>query len=197
VFPFRKSNSTAHFVLLRPARAGLQGASIVGQWVSWGAKNSFHAGTEVFSMKVILKEDIPKLGRMGKTVDVKPGYGRNYLIPQGKAILATSKNLKALEHERMLIQRKADLLRKDAEGLAGKISGLTITLTRKVVEEDKLYGSVSVSDISQALEEAGVEIERKLIKLDEPIKSLGEFKVSIKMYHDVTAELTVQVVKEE
>jgi len=148
-------------------------------------------------MKVILKEDIPKLGRMGKTVDVKPGYGRNYLIPQGKAILATSKNLKALEHERMLIQRKADLLRKDAEGLAGKISGLTITLTRKVVEEDKLYGSVSVSDISQALEEAGVEIERKLIKLDEPIKSLGEFKVSIKMYHDVTAELTVQVVKEE
>ena len=148
-------------------------------------------------MKVILKEDIPKLGRMGKTVDVKPGYGRNYLIPQGKAILATSKNLKALEHERMLIQRKADLLRKDAEGLAGKISGLTITLTRKVVEEDKLYGSVSVSDISQALEEAGVEIERKSIKLVDPIKSLGEFKVPIKVYDTVTAELTVQVLKEE
>jgi large subunit ribosomal protein L9 len=148
-------------------------------------------------MKVILKEDIPKLGRMGQTVQVARGYGRNYLIPQGKAIQATSKNLKALEHERMLIQRKADLTRKEAEGLAGKIRGLTLTLTRKVVEEDKLYGSVSVSDISQALEEAGVEIERKLIKLDEPIKSLGEFKVSIKVYHDVTAELTVQVVKED
>jgi large subunit ribosomal protein L9 len=148
-------------------------------------------------MKVILKEDIPKLGRMGETVQVARGYGRNYLIPQGKAIQATSKNLKALEHERMLIQRKADLARKDAEGLAGKISGLTLTLTRKVVEEDKLYGSVSVSDISQALEEAGVEIERKLIKLDEPIKSLGEFQVSIKVHADVTAELTVQVVKEE
>ena len=148
-------------------------------------------------MKVILKEDIPKLGRMGKTVDVKPGYGRNYLIPQGKAILATSKNLKALEHERMLIQRKADLARKEAEGLAGKISGLTLTLTRKVVEEDKLYGSVSVSDISQALEEAGVEIERKSIKLVDPIKSLGEFKVSVKVYHDVTAKITVQVVKED
>jgi large subunit ribosomal protein L9 len=146
-------------------------------------------------MKVILKEDIPKLGRMGQTVDVARGYGRNYLIPQGKAILATSKNLKGLEHERMLIQRKADLARKEAEGLAGKISGLTLTLTRKVVEEDKLYGSVSISDIAQALEEAGVEIERKLIKLDEPIKSLGEFKVAIKAYHDVTAELTVQVVK--
>jgi len=148
-------------------------------------------------MKVILKEDIPKLGRMGQTVQVARGYGRNYLIPQGKAIQASSKNMKALEHEHMLIQRKADLARKEAEGLAGKISGLTITLTRKVVEEDKLYGSVSISDISQALEEAGVEIERKLIKLDEPIKSLGEFKVSIKVYHDVTAELTVQVVKED
>ena len=148
-------------------------------------------------MKVILKEDIPKLGRMGQTVDVARGYGRNYLIPQGKAIPATSKNVKALEHERMLIQRKADLARKEAEGLAGKIRGLTLTLTRKVVEEDKLYGSVSVSDIAQALDEAGVEIERKLIKLDEPIKNLGEFQVSVKVYHDVTAELTVQVVKEE
>jgi large subunit ribosomal protein L9 len=148
-------------------------------------------------MKVILKEDIPKLGRMGQTVQVARGYGRNYLIPQGKAIQATSKNVKALEHERMLIQRKADLARKEAEGFAGKISGLTLTLSRKVVEEDKLYGSVSVSDISQALEEAGVEIERKLIKLDEPIKSLGEFKVSVKVYHDVTAKITVQVVKED
>ena len=148
-------------------------------------------------MKVILKEDIPKLGRMGQTVNVARGYGRNYLIPQGKAIQASSKNMKALEHERMLIQRKADLARKEAEGLAGKISKLILTLTRKVVEEDKLYGSVSVSDISQALEEAGVEIERKLIKLDEPIKSLGEFKVAIKGYHDVTAEVTVQVVKED
>jgi large subunit ribosomal protein L9 len=148
-------------------------------------------------MKVILKEDIPKLGRMGQTVDVARGYGRNYLIPQGKAILATSKNLKALAHELMLIQRKAELARKEAEGLAEKISGLTISLTRKVVEEDKLYGSVSVSDISQALEEAGVEIERKSIKLVDPIKSLGEFKVPIKVYDTVTAELTVQVLKEE
>lgn len=148
-------------------------------------------------MKVILKEDIPKLGRMGQTVDVARGYGRNYLIPQGKAIVATSKNMKALEHERMLIQRKAELARKEAEGLAEKISGLTLSLSRKVVEEDKLYGSVSVSDISQALEEAGVEIERKLIKLEEPIKSLGEFKVPIKVHDNVTAEVTVQVLKEE
>ncbi|MBW2580625.1 MAG: 50S ribosomal protein L9 [Deltaproteobacteria bacterium] len=148
-------------------------------------------------MKVILKEDIPKLGIMGETVQVAPGYGRNYLIPQGKAVLATSKNSKELEHQRQLILRKAELIRKDAESFAEKFRGLTLTLARKVVEEDKIYGSVSVSDISQALEEAGVEIERKLIKLDEPIKSLGEFQVPVRVHADVTAELIVQVVKEE
>ena len=148
-------------------------------------------------MKVILKEDIPKLGTMGETVQVAPGYGRNYLIPQGKAVLATSKNFKELEHQRQLILRKAELIRKDAESFAEKFRGLTLTLARKVVEEDKIYGSVSVSDISQALEEAGVEIERKLIKLDEPIKSLGEFQVPVKVHADVTAEITVQVVTEK
>jgi large subunit ribosomal protein L9 len=148
-------------------------------------------------MKVILKEDIPKLGTMGETVQVAPGYGRNYLIPQGKAALATSKNFKELEHQRQLILRKAELIRKDAESFAEKFRGLTLTLARKVGEEDKIYGSVSVSDISQALKEAGVEIERKLIKLDAPIKSLGEFQVPVKVHADVTAEITVQVVKEE
>ena len=148
-------------------------------------------------MKVILKEDIPKLGTMGETVQVAPGYGRNYLIPQGKAVLATSKNFKELEHQRQLILRKAELIRKDAESFAEKFRGLTLTLARKVGEEDKIYGSVSVSDISQALKEAGVEIERKLIKLDEPIKTLGEFQVPVKVHADVTAEITVQVVKEE
>jgi len=148
-------------------------------------------------MKVILKEDIPKLGTMGETVQVAPGYGRNYLIPQGKAVLATSKNFKELEHQRQLILRKAELIRKDAESFAEKFRGLTLTLARKVGEEDKIYGSVSVSDISQALKEAGVEIERKLIKLDAPIKSLGEFQVPVKVHADVTAELTVQVVKAE
>ena len=148
-------------------------------------------------MKVILKEDIPKLGTMGETVKVAPGYGRNYLIPQGKAVLATNKNLKELEHQKQLILRKAELVRKDAESFAEKFRGLTLTLARKVLEEDKIYGSVSVGDISKALEEAGVEIERKMIKLDEPIKSLGEFQVPVKVHADVTAELTIQVVKQE
>jgi large subunit ribosomal protein L9 len=148
-------------------------------------------------MKVILKEDIPKLGRMGETVEVASGYGRNYLIPQGKAVLATRRNLKSIEHERGLIQRKAESVRMDAEGLAERISGVTLTLARKVVDEDKLYGSVSISDISQALEEAGFGIERKLIRLDEPIKTLGEYQVPIKVHADVTASVSVQVVAEE
>lgn len=148
-------------------------------------------------MKVILKEDIPRLGRMGDTVEVAAGYGRNYLIPQGKAVLATSRNMKSLEHEHRLIQRKAQSIRKDAEGLAERVSGMTLTLIRKVVEEDKLYGSVSVSDIAQALEETGLTVERKQIKLPEPIKILGDHQVPIKVHADVTAELTVQVVKEE
>jgi large subunit ribosomal protein L9 len=162
-----------------------------------GTDNPGDPGTEVFLMKVILKEDIPKLGTMGETVKVAPGYGRNYLIPQGKAVLATSKNLKEIEHQKQLILRKAELVRTDAESFAEKFRGLTITLARKVVDEDKIYGSVSVADVSQALEEQGVEIERKMIKLDEPIKSLGEFQVSIQVHADVTAELTVRVVKEE
>jgi large subunit ribosomal protein L9 len=147
-------------------------------------------------MKVILTEDIPKLGKTGDTVEVADGYGRNYLVPQGKALLASSKHVKALEHKRRLLRRKAEMLRIDAEGLAEKIKGITVSLARKVVEEDKLYGSVTVSDLLQALEARGVVLERKQIRLDEPIKALGEYKIPVKCHTDVEAEFTVQVVGE-
>ena len=147
-------------------------------------------------MKVILTEDIPKLGKTGDTVEVARGYGRNYLVPQGKALLASSKNVKALEHKRRLLRGKAEMMRKDAEGLAEKIKGITVKVARKVVEEGKLYGSVTVSDLLQALEQRGVVLERKQIKLDEPIKALGEYKVTVKYHADVEAEFTVQVVEE-
>ena len=147
-------------------------------------------------MKVILTEDIPKLGKTGDTVEVAEGYGRNYLVPQGKAFLASTKNIKALEHERRLLQRKAENMRQEAAGLADKVKGLTVSIARKVVEEGKLYGSVSVSDILQALEERGVAVERKQIRLDEPIKALGEYKVSVRFHSEVEAELNVQVVEE-
>lgn len=147
-------------------------------------------------MKVILTEDIPKLGKTGDTVEVAKGYGRNYLVPQGKAFLASTKNMKALEHERRLLKRKADNIRKEAEGLADRVRGLTVSLSRKVVEEGKLYGSVSVTDILQALEERGVAVERRQVRLDEPIKALGEYKVPVRFHSEVEAELTVQVVEE-
>lgn len=147
-------------------------------------------------MKVILTEDIPKLGKTGDTVEVARGYGRNYLVPQGKALLASSKNVKALEHKRRLLRGKAEMMRKEAEGLAEKIKGITVSVARKVVEEGKLYGSVTVSDLLQALEQRGVVLERKQIKLDEPIKALGEYKVTVKYHADVEAEFTVQVVEE-
>jgi large subunit ribosomal protein L9 len=147
-------------------------------------------------MKVILTEDIPKLGKTGDTVEVAKGYGRNYLVPQGKALIASTRNMKALEHERRLLKRKGEAIRKEAEGLADKVRGLTVSLSRKVVEEGKLYGSVSVSDVLQALEDRGVAVERKQIRLDEPIKALGEYKVPVRFHSEVEAELTVQVVEE-
>jgi large subunit ribosomal protein L9 len=147
-------------------------------------------------MKVILTEDIPKLGKTGDTVEVAAGYGRNYLVPQGKALLASSKNVKALEHKRRLLKREAESIRKEAEGLAAKIKGITVSVARKVVEEGKLYGSVTVSDLLQALEDRGVVLERKQIKLDEPIKALGEYKIPVKYHAEVEAEFTVQVVEE-
>src|SRR5512139_93826 len=147
-------------------------------------------------MKVILTEDIPKLGKTGDTVDVARGYGRNYLVPQGKALLASSKNVKALDHKRRLLMRKAEMVRKEAEGLAEKIKGITVSLARKVVEEGKLYGSVTASDLLQALQDRGIVLERKQIKLDEPIKALGEYKIAVKYHADVEAEFTVQVVEE-
>jgi large subunit ribosomal protein L9 len=147
-------------------------------------------------MKVILTEDIPKLGKTGDTVEVARGYGRNYLVPQGKALLASSKNVKALEHKRRLLRGKAEMMRKDAEGLAEKIKGITVSVARKVVEEGKLYGSVTVTDLLQALADRGVVLERKQIKLDEPIKALGEYKVPVKCHSEVEAEFTVQVVGE-
>jgi large subunit ribosomal protein L9 len=147
-------------------------------------------------MKVILTEDIPKLGKTGDAVEVAAGYGRNYLVPQGKALLASSKNVKTVEHERRLLKRKAEMMRKEAEGLAEKIRGITVSVARKVVEEGKLYGSVTVSDLLQALADRGVVLERKQIKLDEPIKALGEYKIPVKYHADVEAEFTVQVVEE-
>lgn len=147
-------------------------------------------------MKVILKEDVEKLGLMGDTVDVKNGYARNFLLPRKLAVVADLKNIKAVEHEKKIIEEKAKKIRSSAEGLAERLKSLTLTIKAKAGEEEKLFGSVTTMDIEEALKAEGVEMERKKIALDEPIKRLGTYRVKVKLHHDVQAELDINVVEE-
>jgi len=148
-------------------------------------------------MKVILKEDVKSLGRMGEVVNVSDGYARNYLIPKGLAVDATTKNIKALEHEKKVIELRAQKLRNQAKAEAERLSSMMLTLRAKAGEEEKLFGSITTMDIADALKAEGIEIERKKIVLDEPIKRLGEYTVSVRLHPEETAQLKIQVVKEE
>lgn len=147
-------------------------------------------------MKVILQLDVPDLGEAGDLVKVKAGYGRNYLIPEGLAVLATPKNLKTIEHQRRLFTDRQTKLHKHAEELADKINTLSATYSRKAGEDDKLYGSVTSANIAEFFVSEGLPVDRKQIQLEEPIKSLGAFNVPIKLHPEVVAELKVWVVKE-
>ncbi len=145
-------------------------------------------------MQVILKEDIHNLGKSGELVNVKPGFGRNYLIPQGKAVIATKKNVAQLEHEKKLIAARNAKLMKDAQGIADRLAQLEITVERQVGAEDKLFGSVTSRDIEEALTAKGVTIDHRKIALDEPIKSLGVYTLDVKLAPEVTGKLKVWVV---
>lgn len=147
-------------------------------------------------MKVILQEDVPDLGKAGDLVKVKAGYGRNYLIPKGMAVLATPRNIKSIEHQRRLFTDQQSKLRKRADELAEQINILSVTFARKAGEDDKLYGSVTSQNIAEFFSTSGVPVERKQIVLEEPIKSLGAYDVPIKLHTEVVAELKVWVVKE-
>jgi large subunit ribosomal protein L9 len=144
-------------------------------------------------IQVILKEDVPNLGRSGELVSVKPGYGRNYLIPQGLAMAATRKNVAEMEHHKKAIEAQAAKTRKDAESVAARLNGVSITLERQVGEGDKLFGSVTTRDVEEALAAKGHKVDRKKIALHEPIKHLGETAVPIKVARDVTATIKVIV----
>ncbi len=146
-------------------------------------------------MKLILRADVDALGRLGDIVTVKPGYGRNYLIPQGFAKPATKANLKAFELERRKLQEQADSLRAQAEGMAAKIASTPVEIEVRVGEGDKLYGSVTTANIGDAMDEAGIEIDRRKILLPEPIRSLGEYEVEIKLHPDVRGELKLSVTR--
>ena len=147
-------------------------------------------------MEVILREDVEKLGTRGQLVKVAPGYARNFLLPNRMAVAATEANKKIVEQERQAHLRKEAKLASEATGLGKLIGAVTITIAQKAGENDQLFGSVTSKDIADALEKQGYTIERRKIALEEPIKTLGEFKVPLKLHREVTAEITVNVVKE-
>jgi large subunit ribosomal protein L9 len=147
-------------------------------------------------MKVILKQNVESLGKAGDLVKVADGYARNFLVPQGLAAEANSRNLKVFEHERQRIMQQADKIQKQAEEAAARLSAVTCTIARRVGEQEKLFGSVGAKDIEEALAALGIEIGKKSVLLDEPIKALGEFPVRIKLSAGVTGEIKVVVVAE-
>jgi large subunit ribosomal protein L9 len=146
-------------------------------------------------VKVILSEDIPSLGKIGDVVQVADGYGRNFLIPQGKALPATSQSVKKFEHQKQVLKQKVEKEKKEAEKLAKKLEGVSCTITMDAGEGDKLFGAVTSMDIEAALKNEDITVDRKKILLEEPIKSLGIYTVPIKLHPGITANLKVWVVK--
>jgi large subunit ribosomal protein L9 len=147
-------------------------------------------------MKVILRDDVKNVGNMGQVIDVADGYARNYLVPSGLAIEANTKNIKSLEHEKRIIGEKAKKIKNSAQDLASKISTITLTIKANAGEEGKLFGSVTTMDIAELLKNEGIEIDKKKISLDEPIKRLGSYSVNVKIHPEISAQLAVEVVQE-
>ncbi|MGM0589947.1 MAG: 50S ribosomal protein L9 [Bacteroidota bacterium] len=148
-------------------------------------------------MKLILREDVNKLGTTGEVVDVKPGYGRNYLIPQGKAILATDSRLAQLEAAREEAEKRAELTIKDARELADRLETISVTIPVKTGEDDKIFGTVTNQDIADALAERDIEIDRRKISLDQEVKALGEYTATISLISELKPTIKVWVVKDE
>ncbi|MFZ7124621.1 MAG: 50S ribosomal protein L9 [Desulfobacterales bacterium] len=148
-------------------------------------------------MKLILKETIETLGIIGTEVNVAKGYARNYLLPQGKAVLATPQNRKMLEQERSKFELQIAKEKAFAEEMAKRLEGVECTIKAKTSDEETLYGSIGVRDIIDALAEKDVQIEKRMLLLNEPLKKIGTFKVPIRVYKDVEPEITVHIVPEE
>lgn len=148
-------------------------------------------------MKVILTETIESLGTVGDEVDVAKGYARNYLVPQKKAIVATPKNRKLFERQAVQIEKQLARSHTEAEALSEKMRGAVCTIAGKVSEEDRLYGSVSARDIAEQLKVQGFDVDKRMVMLSEPIKTLGSYIVPIRLHADITSEITVKVVPEQ
>ncbi len=148
-------------------------------------------------MKVILTDTIASLGTVGDEVNVAKGYARNYLVPQKKAIVATPKNRKLFERQAVQIEKQLARSHTEAEALSEKMRGAVCTIAGKVSEEDRLYGSVSARDIAEQLKVQGFDVDKRMVMLSEPIKTLGSYIVPIRLHADITSEITVKVVPEQ
>jgi len=148
-------------------------------------------------MQLVLTEDVPNLGKQGDLVEVKPGYGRNYLMPRGMAVAATAKNIRQLEHEKAGILSRAAKHRSNMDAQAKKLASVELRFSRKVGEQDKLFGSVTSKDVHEQLAAQGYEIDRKQIHLPEPLKALGTHEVEVKLHPEVVAKLKVTIAAEQ
>jgi large subunit ribosomal protein L9 len=148
------------------------------------------------AMEVILTQDVSNLGDAGEVVSVKNGYGRNYLLPQGLAVLATGRNKAKFEHDRVSIEKRVAKQRADAQSIAERVNLMTLKFERRVGEDEKLFGSVTSRDLAEQLAIAGVEIDHRKIVLGEPVKALGKFEAPVKLGAKVEASLKFWVVAE-
>ncbi len=148
-------------------------------------------------MEVILREDVPNLGGVGDVVKVKPGFARNFLLPRGLAVVADRRNIRVLEHQKRLVADKRERDHRQAEGAAQKLNNLRLTIKARAGEEGKLFGSVTNIDVERALADRGFSVERRRIRLEEPIKSVGEHLVPIHLTTGIDAQVTVVVEPEE
>lgn len=146
-------------------------------------------------MEVILNQDIEKLGKAGTVINVKPGFARNFLIPNGLALLSTTANLKKVDQEKQRKTSQIEKAKKEYEELKERLEGLSLTMPVLTQEEDKIYGSVSANDIVQALKDEGFDIDKHSLILDEPIKSLGIYEIPLKLHPEVSAKIKVWIVK--
>ncbi len=144
-------------------------------------------------MKVILKENVPSLGKEGQVVKVSDGYGRNFLIPKGVAVEASDKNIKVLDQEKKSVEKKVEREKEQAQQMQAQLQGMECIVYRKEGDQGKLFGSVTAKDIEKALSEQGVTVDRKNIVVPEPVKSVGNYPVKIKIYPGMAAEITVIV----
>jgi large subunit ribosomal protein L9 len=144
-------------------------------------------------MKLILREDVEHLGKGGELVEVKTGYGRNFLLPRGLAVLANTKNVHELDHQKKVAEAKGAKLKASAEAIAKRLSDTPVVLRRKVGEQDKLYGSVTALDIVEALAARGLQLDRRTLDLAEPIKTVGDHEVPVKLHREVIGKAKVKV----